>query len=120
MTDKKNIKLMIQVLINNIDEFGSKFITYKADSMKDLLENTLEYIENKEKECKELKDTIKRFTCQSEYYKHKEAEKYKQTLKNIKSIIKPIEDGLSYHHWEEQVHERCQQILDIIDKNLEV
>lgn len=71
-------------------------------------------------ENEELKDTIKRFTCQSECYKHKEAEKYKQTLKNIKSIIKPIEDGLSYHHWEEQVYERCQQVLDIIDKNLKV
>lgn len=57
MTDKKNdIKLMLQVLIDNIDEFGSKFVTYKADSMKDLLENTLEYIKNKEKECKELEE----------------------------------------------------------------
>lgn len=55
MTDKKNdIKLMLQVLIDNIDEFGSKFVTYKADSMKDLLENTLEYIKNKEQECEEL------------------------------------------------------------------
>lgn len=55
MTDKKNnIKLMLQVLIDNIDEFGSKFVTYKTDSMKDLLENTLEYIKNKEQECEEL------------------------------------------------------------------
>lgn len=55
MTDKKNdIKLMLQVLIDNIDEFGPKFVTYKADSMKDLLENTLEYIKDKEQECKEL------------------------------------------------------------------
>lgn len=57
MTDKKNdIKLMLQVLIDNIDEFGSKFVTYKADSMKDLLGNTLEYIKNKEQECEELNE----------------------------------------------------------------
>lgn len=71
-------------------------------------------------ENEDLKDTIKRFTCQSECYKYKETKKYKQSIENIKSIIKPIEDGLSYHHWEEQVHERCQKVLDIIDKNLKV
>lgn len=59
MTNKENIKLMIQVLIGNIDEFDSKFITYKADSMKNLLEDILDYINEKEQECKSLKEKIK-------------------------------------------------------------
>lgn len=59
MTDKKNnIKLMLQVLIDNIDEFGSKFVTYKAESMEELLENTLEYIKAKERECEELETRL--------------------------------------------------------------
>lgn len=68
MSNKENnIKSMIELIISNINEFDSKFVTYKVKSMKELLENTLEYIKNKE-----------------------------------------------------QVHERCQQVLDIIDKNLKV
>lgn len=55
MIDKENnIKTRLKLLINNIDEFDSKFITYKADTMKSLLKDTLEYINNKEQECEEL------------------------------------------------------------------
>lgn len=56
MNKKNNIKSMIELIISNIDEFGSKFVTYKADSMKSLLKDTLEYINNKEQECEELKE----------------------------------------------------------------
>ena len=56
MTDKeKNIKSRIKLLINNIDEFDYKFVTYKAESIKSLLEDILEYINSKEKACKEWK-----------------------------------------------------------------
>ena len=56
MADKqKDIKSMIELIISNIDEFDYKFITYKADSMKQLLQNTLEYIEQKEEEREGLK-----------------------------------------------------------------
>ena len=37
-------------------------------------------------EIKDLKDSLKRTICQSECYKHKEAEKLKQTLTKIKEI----------------------------------
>ena len=57
MTDKqKDIKSMIELIISNIDEFDYEFITYKADSMKQLLQNTLEYIKQKEEECERLKE----------------------------------------------------------------
>lgn len=49
MADKqKDIKSMIELIISNIDEFSSEFVTYKTDSMKSLLKDTLEYINNKE------------------------------------------------------------------------
>lgn len=159
MTDKESkIKSRLKLLINNIDEFDSKFVTYKAESMKSLLKDTLEYINNKEQECEELrgrlnttcfdprannnrcisynrmaedyekdlkkllkyktlflkerkiyqrsskynqqlidenedlKDTIKRFTCQSECYKHKDAEKYKQALDEIENYVRDNSD----------------------------
>ena len=38
-------------------------------------------------EIKDLKDSIKRTICQSECYKHKEADKLKQTLTEIKPIL---------------------------------
>lgn len=57
MADKqKDIKSMIELIISNIDEFGFKFVTYKAESMKTLLKDTLEYINKKEQECEELKE----------------------------------------------------------------
>ena len=59
MADKqKDIKSMIELIISNIDEFGYEFVTYKADSMKQLLQNTLEYINNKEQEREELQERI--------------------------------------------------------------
>lgn len=59
MTNKEeNIKSRLKLLIDNIDEFGHKFVTYKAESMKSLLKDTLEYINIKEQECEELKGRL--------------------------------------------------------------
>lgn len=46
----------------------------------------------------------------------KQLARYRKALEEIENLIKPIEDGLCYHHWEEQIHERCQDVLDIINK----
>lgn len=55
MADKqKDIKSMIELIISNIDEFDSKFVTYKAASIKRLLEDTLEYIKAKEQALDEI------------------------------------------------------------------
>ena len=103
MTDKKNdIKLMLQVLIDNIDEFGSKFVTYKADSMKDLLGNTLEYIKNKEQEREELKKQLNQAKYLSggvlRLYGEHQNIKYKQALDEIEKLIPKFDtsDGCSY------------------------
>lgn len=45
-------------------------------------------------EIKDLKDSLKRTVCQSECYKHKEADKFKQTLIEIKEMIK---QGVKIH-----------------------
>lgn len=59
MTDKETIKTMIELIISNIDEFNSKFVTYKAESMKRLLKDTLKYIKEKEQALDEIKVFVK-------------------------------------------------------------
>lgn len=55
MTNKEeNIKSRLKLLIDNIDEFGHKFVTYKAKTIKALLQSTLQFIKAKERECEEL------------------------------------------------------------------
>lgn len=43
------VKSSLELLIANIDEFDCEYITYKAESMKELLEHTLNYIKELEK-----------------------------------------------------------------------
>lgn len=67
-----------------------------------LFEKCREYYLEKEKfvrkllnENEDLKDSLKRTVCQAECYKHKEAEKYKEKLIEIKNCVKifdPISD----------------------------
>lgn len=42
------VKSCLELLVSNIDEFDCEYITYKAESMKDLLQTTLSYIEELE------------------------------------------------------------------------
>lgn len=83
---------MIELIISNIDEFDSNFVTYKAESMKELLENTLEYIKQKEEECKRLKEWQEANqptgiceTCTAESVK--DMYKYKKVLNKIRKIV---------------------------------
>lgn len=56
MTDEEeDIKSMLKLLIGNIDVFDSKLVTYKAESMKILLKDILEHIEQKEQEYEKLR-----------------------------------------------------------------
>ena len=60
MADKqKDITSMIELIISNIDEFGYEFVTYKANSIKRLLEDTLEHIKAKEQALDEIENIIK-------------------------------------------------------------
>lgn len=99
MTDKeKNIKSMIKSRIANIDELGSKFVRYKTKSIKKLLENILEYIENKEQDCKNLKEELR---CCRRSIKAisierteicKNFQKYKQALDEIENYVRDNSD----------------------------
>lgn len=69
MADKeKNIKSMIKLLIANIDEFDSKFVTYKAKTIKALLQSTLQFIKAKEQELEELKQKQRSLEVSKELY----------------------------------------------------
>ena len=57
MADKKyGIKTIIELIIANINECNSEFVTYQTESMKELLRDTLEYIAQKEEECERLRE----------------------------------------------------------------
>lgn len=43
------VKSSLELLVANIDEFDCEYITYKAESIKDLLQTTLNYIKELEK-----------------------------------------------------------------------
>lgn len=135
MTDKEdNIKSRLKLFINNIDEFDSKFVTYKAESMKSLLKDTLEYINNKEQECEELKGRLNTicfdprtnnnrcisYNRMAEDYEKdlKKINKYKKTLEEIESLCKneacaPCKELEENDHCDE-CHGKI--ILDIINK----
>lgn len=97
MTNKEdNIKSRLKLLINNIDEFDSKFVTYKAESMKELLENTLEYIKAKEQECEKWKhqaelgsDTTDRLAKELEC-KEQECESLKLRFEKLRQFNKKL------------------------------
>lgn len=99
MTDKeKKIKSMIKSRIANIDELGSNFVRYKAKLIKKLLKNILEYIEDKEQECKNLKEelrccrrSIKGISIESTEIR-KILEKYKQALDEIENYVRDNSD----------------------------
>lgn len=49
----------IEDLIENIDEFKEKYVTYRSKTLRTILVKTLDYIKRKEQECEELKRKIK-------------------------------------------------------------
>lgn len=74
---------------NRMAEDYAKLIKYKTLFLKarEIYQRTSKYNQQLIEENEDLKDTIKRFTCQSECYKHKDAEKYKQALEKIGKFI---------------------------------
>lgn len=118
MTDKeKKIKSMIKSRIANIDELGSNFVRYKAKLIKKLLKNILEYIEDKEQECKNLKEelrccrrSIKGISIESTEIR-KILAKYKQALDEIEKIIK---NDMKFKYNDKNF--TITQILNIINK----
>lgn len=113
---------MIELLIANIDKLDSEFFTYKAGSMKLLLLNTLEYIEQEEEECERLREwqtanepTEICKTCTTKSVE--DMYKYKQALDEIEENIKEYCKNMCMADTRETC-EICQntEVLDIIRK----
>lgn len=120
-----DIKPMIELIISNIDEFSSKFVTYKAESMKLLLQNTLEYIEQKEEECERLKEWQEANqptgiceTCTAKSVEDKY--KYKKAIEEIEEGLIPICESCRKYYYNQHC-EDCDTgvIKDIINKTKE-
>lgn len=112
---------------NRMAEDYAKLIKYKTLFLKarEIYQRTLKYNQQLIEENKDLKDTIKRFTCQSECYKYKETKKYKQALDEIMKNIKAINNECFYGDIYEcdncDMRNGCSyyrkfKILDIINK----
>lgn len=79
---------------NRMAEDYAKLIKYKTFFLRarKLYQRTSKYNQQLIDENEDLKDTIKRFSCKSECYKHKEAEKYKQALDEIENYVRDNSD----------------------------
>lgn len=91
---EKNIKLRIELLINNIDEFDSKFVTYKAELIKTLLQSTLQFIKDQEQECEELKEKNQHLISTCCHFKN-ETKKYKKAVHKYKVVL---QDKINHLH----------------------
>lgn len=110
----KNADQIARVLENKLDQFKADNDNLKQ--YKSLFEKTRDLwnearMNNYEllKEIKDLKDNIRRTIWQSEYYKHQEAEKFKQNLIEIKEIAEKYNNT---HLGEQQYC--CKDILQKI------
>lgn len=81
----ENTKKNIENLINNIDEFNAKYITYRAQSLRTILVGALDYIGQKEQECEEINLTNERLIAEK-YVMNEGILKYKQALDEIEKI----------------------------------
>lgn len=62
----EDVKKTIEDLLEGIDEFDSKYMTYKSKTHREFLKKTLNYIKRKEQECEELRKQLDRYLNQEE------------------------------------------------------
>lgn len=80
-----DIKKDIENLIEGIDEFNEKYITYRAQTLRTILLEALDYIGQKEQECEALKG--ENFTFVDLIKTQEELiNKYEQSLDEIEKI----------------------------------
>lgn len=120
-----NIKLKLKSFIDNIDELGCTFVTYKASLIRSLLELALEEIEEKEQECEELKreiafgnngklsDKIRAIVFKD---LNAESSKYKQALDEIEISISEYQMLTLGKPRTMRENDCIYNILDIINK----
>lgn len=115
----EDVKKTIEDLLEGIDEFDSKYMTYKSKTHREFLKKTLNYIKHKEQEYEALKDEIAFGSngklsdeIRALIFKNLNAEnlKYKQALDEIEKLISG-----EVILWDE-VDKMTTQILNIINK----
>lgn len=113
MTDKAtNIKTKLKLFINNIDELGGTFVTYRALLIKDLLQLTLNLVQDKEQEWSELFNCLKQ--ANGKRYAYKQAlDEIEQTINNFPSEKYTAN---SNKHFLSVSEAKLQKILGIINK----
>ena len=79
----ENTKKNIENLINNIDEFKCKYITYRTQSLRTILVGALDYIGQKEQECEELSSANKRLGAEL----CGKLQNYMQALDKIEKVL---------------------------------
>lgn len=115
----------IENLIEDIDEFKEKYVTYRTKTLRTILVKTLDYIKRKEEECEELKEKVKELrqgwiNCDKERnlqeanseFRQRVINRYKQTLSNIKNIA---EEDFNHTCWETYAGQ-LEQILQKISE----
>ena len=121
MTDKAtNIKTKLKLFINNIDELGGTFVTYRALLIKDLLQLTLNLVQDKEQECEELKEHLNQAKYLTEgalrLCSERQNIKYKQALDGIETNISEYQGLILGKPRTMRENDCIYKILDIINK----
>lgn len=115
----------IENLIEDIDEFKEKYVTYRTKTLRAILVKTLDYIKRKEEECEELKEKVKELrqgwiNCDKERnlqeanseFNQRVINRHKQTLSSIKNIA---EEDFNHTCWEAYAGQ-LKQILQKISE----
>lgn len=93
MTDK-DVKKNIEDLLEGIDEFDSKYITYNAKVHSKVLEGILDYIKRKEQECNDYKQALDEIENIADDYNRveKTSQYYRDGFDQIQDIINSIKE----------------------------
>ncbi len=111
LEENKNLIEENERLKEKIKEYKKyKFLFEKAKEFK---EKTDKWASKCLAENEDLKDTIKRTVCQAECFRYKQANKYKQTLQEIKAIAEQI---LNKNEFVYMNYRDVRQIIRLITK----
>lgn len=90
----KDVKKNIKDLLEGIDEFDSKYITYSAEVHRKVLGEILDYIKRKEQECNDYKQALDEIENIADDYNRveKTSQYYRDGFDQIQDIINSIKE----------------------------
>ena len=117
----------IENLIEDIDEFKEKYITYRTKTLRTILVKTLDYIKRKERECDELKEKVKELrqgwiNCDKERnlqkanseFNQRVINRYKQALIEIEEITEEDFNRTCGEAYAGQLKQILQKISEVL------